>query len=266
MAVRTWNSSDGDWDAAGSWTGGLPGGSDAALLNSTKANQAVTTDVTGIATLDELIVHPGYLAAIGGSGNEVTCSVNTVRYFGGGELWLKDAAGTTDDVLIRAATPSGIVNLGGATMSRVYLERGTVTIAADMGAVALLSVGHVDTRATDVNLTITSGAGTVTDYQQSGGIVSSPNILTRAEVTGGTLRQTGTAAITTLAVGPGGVVNYESTGTITLFVVQPGGFLDLGEQALTVTRGIVHRGGVLKYDTGLVTFTNPLLNWDEALT
>jgi hypothetical protein len=261
MAIIEWNGATGDFNLGTNWVGSVaPGVADTALFN--QGSQDVDTDVTTIAALDGFVVYPTYTGTLGGSGNEITSSINFVKHFGSSALWLKDAAGTTDDVFIQCADASTAVNLGSATMTRVTLNRGNVTIAADMGTIALLAVGQVSS-ANDCNVTITTGAGTVTEYIQRSGTVTAPNTITDGSVGGGILNKTGTTSVTNLNAYPGSTVNYKSSGTIT-WLRGFGGFVDLGDKALTVTNAVYHPGFRIKYDPKLVTFTNTPFDLRES--
>ena len=257
MAIIERNSTSADWNLGTAWVGGTaPAGTDTALINATAAVQDITTDLGTIAAIAKLDIRPGYTGKIGGAANYLTCSFDVIHHVGTAELWVSDAAGTTDDVFIQCLEPSTIVHLAGATMTRIRLNRGNIAIDATMGAIALLTVGYVNSRGSDVKLAIDSNAGTVTEYIQNGGRVSAANVLTDAYINGGEFRQTGTKSITNLNVGPGARVNYDSSGTIAWLRCGPGSFTDLGDRALTVTDSVFDPGSVVKFDADLVTFTN----------
>lgn len=226
MATKTWiSTSSGDWNTAGNWDGGVPAPGDVVIIRSGTA--AITTNITGLGatTLALLYIEPGYTNNIGGSGNDLTISATKVTHLGSGQLWMEDGTGPTVHTVIDCASPSTVVNLGGASFSNVYVLRGTVTIDATCTATNLY-VHYHDNPGSDANVTILAGAGTCTLYRQTGGVVVSENTLATCDLIGGRLTKQGSTTITTLNQNGGECIYNVATGTIGTCHGQ-GGRLDL---------------------------------------
>lgn len=248
-----WNGTNGDLDAAANYTGGVaPATNESVLFN--YGSQSVDTDMGGLATLDELHIYPGYTGTIGGSGNELTSSINTIKHLGVAEAWLEDAAGTTDNVFIRCATRNTIVHLNGSLMTNVYLLRGTVVI--DAGAtITNLYIGYVENVETDVTCTITAGATLSTQLQMWGGRITVPITIPTTYMRAGYMDVTlGSSGTLTTLYQTGGYINHDAATGITTATIGPG-TLDLGDSAKTVATLYQMPGAVVLKQDALHTIT-----------
>ena len=266
MAIAYWIGNggvEGKLTDAANWVGAEPGDTDDAIFNAggVDVNPSLGQLTSSLANL---LVYPGYTGNIGASGNEIDVGSAVIKFFGGGEFWWKDN-GTTTDVYIRAADPSTVVNLGGDTAANIHCMRGTITIAGDMGAVTLLTVGMKDNPTTDVILDIVSGAGIITAYRQFGGTVTAAVQMATCELMNGIFTLTGAFTITGGLSVSGGQYNHDSTGTIADMLLH-GGRTDLGSTAKTITKSAIFPGAELVTDLGLHTYTAALQDLRENVS
>jgi len=262
MAVNnTWNAiTDTLVNTAASppWSAGTaPANSEVILFPDGNSFSALGASLTSV-DLAEMIVARGYSGAIGSSGTPLTISSNLVRMYGSGSLYYTDGGGTTDLLIVDAASPSTVVQLGGATFTTVILLRGALTIN---GTVTNLRVGtHSGTNA-DATCVINSGGGIATNiYQYSGSVTSSSGTAhTIWNMAGGSATRNTGGAITNLTVGAGANMVYKSTSTMASADVGPRGTLDLSQVqgALTITELIEHPQSVVRgaKESGLITIT-----------
>lgn len=245
MANIVWNGSTGNLATPGNWVGGVaPGASDVAVFN--RGSQDVDPSLGNIPALDGIEIQPGYgenePVAIGGSGNKMTSSVNTVRHTGSAEFWFDDSAALTDDVFIRCLDRNVVVNLGGDTMTNVTILRGNVTLDGTTGVIALLAIGFVASVQQDVTLNIVTNANAITAAKMWGGDVTLNKTITTLDIANGLIKlPTGTSgSITQLYQLGGGVIRHNTLTTIALAYAS--GTLDLGREAKTVTKLIESPG------------------------
>ena len=235
MAAIPWNGSTGNLTTAGNYVGGVaPGASDQIVFN--RGSQDVDPSLGNIAALDGIEVQPGYTGKVGGSGNKMTSSVNTIRHVGSAEFWFDDSAALTDDVFIRAVNRDVVINLGGDTMTNVTILRGNVTLDGTTGVIALLTVGFVDSAEQDVRLNVVTNGNAVTLAKVWGGEIILNKEFVTTDIAGGLIKvPTGTSGdMGTIYMG-GGVIRHNTTATIDLAIVQ-NATLDLGREAKTVTK------------------------------
>lgn len=235
MAAIPWSASTGNLTTGGNWVGGVaPGASDVAVFN--RGSQDVDPSLGNIAALEGIEIQEGYTGVIGGSGNKMTSSVDTIRHVGSAEFWFDDSAALTDDVFIRATDRNVVVNLGGDTMTNVTILRGNVTLDGTMGVIALLTVGFVDSVQQDVMLNVVTNGNAVTLAKVWGGDITLNKEFTTTDIAGGLIKvPTGTSGdMGTIYMG-GGVIRHNTLATIDLAIVQ-NATLDLGREAKTVTK------------------------------
>ncbi|KKM59105.1 hypothetical protein LCGC14_1548510 [marine sediment metagenome] len=265
MANIEWigTTTPGDLDVAANWVGGVaPGAADVAVFNA--GSQDVDPSLGNIAAWAGMEIYSGYTGAIGGSGNELTTSVTTLKHLGSAALWFKDSAGTSVDVYIRCSDPSTVVNIGDGPFTGVHCMRGTITIAGDVGNITLLTVGMKDNPTSDVTLNIVANANTITDYYQYGGVVTAQMATTRAEINNGIFTLNGSVTAGRLLVS-GGQVNHDSTGTITDMLLH-GGRTDLGDKIKTITKSAAFPGSTLIKNDTIHTFTAALVDLRENVS
>lgn len=259
MPNNDWQGTTDAWDLAGNWTIIVPvTGEDVRIPG--ESGQAIQTGLSQAAVdLNSLIVDAPYAQAIGGVGNELTISADLVKFFGSGNFYYKDGNGTTDVMLIHSGAMTNTIQVGGDTITDCTLLRGSVTIAGDLGTMTTLRIGHVTNRESDVDLTVTAGAGALTTVEQGGGVVSCALAATTWNMAAGTTTYSGSIALTTL-VQKGGYMHYTSTGAITTAWVYGGATLDLMGGRKTVTNLYRLPGSRVIMDNDLVTVTNDY-NW-----
>lgn len=255
MATKIpWNGSTGQLTTAGNWVGGVaPTGAEVAVFN--RGSQDVDPSLGDIAALDGIEIQPGYTGTIGGSGNKMTSSVNTIRHVGSAEFWFDDSAALTDDVFIRTTDRNVIVNLGGDTMTNVTILRGNVTLDGTTGVIALLAIGFVDSVQQDVTLNIVTNGNAITAAKMWGGDVTLNKTITTLDIANGLMKvPTGTSgAITNIFQLGGGVIRHNTLTQIDL--AYSSSTLDLGREAKTLVKLIESPGAKVIDNDVLHTIT-----------
>jgi len=218
--------------------------------------QSAITNMAALQAIDLDLVRTdeGYSGNVGADGTPMVVSADLVKVFGSGEFHYKDGDLTTDLIIIDAANASTVISLDGTTLTEIIVLRGKVTIQSSAGAITRLQVHYHGNRATDANVTIESGAGTITDLLQTGGIVRCNAAVTNARIDGGTLIQD-IATITTLEINSG-LVDYDFGGIIATARVR-GGELNLmrNDDAKTITTLFQFPQGFVRHDPDIHTFT-----------
>lgn len=247
MAIKEWLGLTTDINSVGNWLGGvIPGSSDIAVYNDG------SVDCLGTATNPQWLgieIYPGYTGTLGAVGSPMIVSSEAIRHLGGtANMHWKDAgaASATEIIAIAAANRDVIIELDGANLEDVVLQRGKVTIAANVGAIDILRVGMISSP-DDVQLTIEAGANVVTDMMVEAGNVSIDKTIGSLTVTGGTVRTSrgGSAVILDLNVSGSGNVRLDGaqTGADQLgTVIATGGLLDLGITAKEFTLLFIGQG------------------------
>lgn len=254
---------DGDMTDNGNWTGNAPGAGDVGILD--RSTVAIDPSQGNIAAFGTLIIRPGQTGSVGGSGNKLTSSIDTVIHEGVADLWLSDSAGTTADVYLRCASSNVVVQLGGDTMTNITAYRCNLTLDGTLGICALLQIGYVSSLMTDVKCTIVNNGNAVTVCRQWGGnVVCNKEIITY-------YMNGGFARIPVNTSGDWGTIRQdggrmENFGVATIDELQVGpGTFDLGVQAKTITKSRLHPQGVLlnrlldvhTYTAALVDLSDP---------
>ena len=256
MATNIWQSTDGDVNAAGSWSDGIPTANDDCFIS---GSQAATTNMAALTAidLDSFQILPDYTAAWGGSGNQFQISCGSVIHRGAAtsQLWWLDGGGLTDHMLIDCPNMTNAANVDGTSVTRLTCIRGKTTIAGSAALMARLEIGYQTNRSGDAVVVATAGGGGITLLNQDAGKFTSDVAITTANVSGGKLIQD-TAAITTLNL-TGGTVDYRHS-ALTTVEVHDGAILDMTNVTVptTVTTVYVYPGGKVFADTNIVTFTN----------
>lgn len=234
MANIVWNGSTGQLTLGANWVGAAaPGAGDVAVFN--RGSQDVDPGLGNIAAMQGIEIYPGYGGTIGGTGNKMTSSVDTIKHLGRAEFWFDDAAGTTDDVFIRTVDRNVIVNLGGVTMTKVHILRGNVTLDGTTGVIALLKVGFVDNVQQDVMLNIVTNGNAITLGKIDGGVITLNKEMVTTDISDGliTVPVGSSGDMGTIYMG-GGVIRHNTLATIDAAYVGAA-TLDLGQEAKTVT-------------------------------
>jgi predicted lipoprotein with Yx(FWY)xxD motif len=258
--TRVWTGgTDTDWSTPANWTAPTePITGDTAIIPATTTRDIAGSDESAV-DLAAWLIEAGYLGNIGSSGSELNISASLIKFFGSGDFYFLDGAGTTDSVLINSGSMTNSIELGGDTITDCTILRGTVTLAGTIGTMANLRIGHVTNRESDVVLTIAAGATAYTAVDQAGGTVTCGSAATTWNQTAGTSTFHGAIAMTTLNL-KAGSMHYTSTGTLTTAWVYGGAVLDLTGGTKTVTDLYLLPGSEAIYDSDLVTITT-LHDW-----
>lgn len=210
----------GDLTAAASWSTGAEPANGETLVFRAGSSQSVVTNLDGLADAGKhftaIIVEAGCAINIGGSGAPLQASATTITHMGSGEFWFSDASTTTTTetgtIILQGATPGTPMNVTGDALNDIEVRRGTLTIPAGAPAIDNLWVHYVDNPATDANVTITAGAGTITNAIQTGGRVESDSLVTNGTFAGGEWLQD-TTHIVNITVCGGSLVYMDATAT-----------------------------------------------------
>ncbi len=237
MATRVWQSSDGDWDNAASWTGATVPVSNDVVIFPSNNSVSVTSNQGGqtAVDLDALIIHPSYNGDIGTSGTPLLISADKVLHEGTGTLYYTDGDGTTDHVIVNSTNRTDAAVFSGTSLSRITALRGKITLDSSLAALALLEVGYFTSRSSDANVVIETAAGAITDCYMSGGQVDCGAAVTNLYQSAGKFIQNEAAvsAITNIYQF-GGQCVYNTDQNITLANIL-GGELDFSQNARQLT-------------------------------
>ena len=267
MAVKVtgWhgNAGDKDWDNPNNWNNGVPTNAIDAdtviwLANATfdcELNVAQTADIK----LNKIIFEDGCTQNLGlNTGSPFTRSVGEIIHQGSGTLYFKNGDFLTDRILIDAPNDVLAASIDGNTVTSLDIMRGKVTVAATMGSIGRLIMGFRNDAINDVDLTINSGAGTVAELIQHGGVSSISGAVTNAMILGGVCNYLD-GILTTLRLA-GGRFNFESNDTLVLAHVIAGLFdCNTSGIAKTITEIIVHREAILNKSTHTTITTETIL-------
>lgn len=232
MATHTWiSTSSQDWNTAGNWDGGVPISNGIAVIKSGTVAPTANLNQTAV-DLDLLYVEPG-APAVGASGNPLIISADKVIRRGSNEFHYQDGGGTTDFMVIDADTPAAINAVSAATVTDLYILRGTVTCS---GTVTNLYIQYHDNPSSDALVTVSAAATLSTLVTITGGISTISTTIPLLHMSGGTLTQN-TATITTGHQYGGEVVyNGYAAGGVTIAAwFGKGGRLDFTKSGGTKT-------------------------------
>lgn len=137
---------------------------------------------------------------------------------------------------------------------------GIGVFAGDAFQLATLEIGYVDSKETDVSLTVGSGGGTIGAIKAIGGVSEIGSSFTTATLNGGELEIVGAAAGGTLRIN-GGPVYWSSSGTLTAGFVGGEGLLLFTRdmRARTVTDLEIVAGAAVRDPARSVAWTNPIV-------
>lgn len=271
MATRYWQGSDGDWDNVANWGGTKPVSNDVAIFPEAQSGSVTTGLDQGTVDLDLLYIHPGYTGSIGLTGSPLHISADLVIHEGPGPLFIESDANAVankiDELRINCANPATIVEIGSnpadaGDVVKIIANRGNVTVKANISldAAARIECGHMGNVDSDLNLSIIAGAGTLATMLQSGGRVTSDDIITLLHKSAGMLIQDTAAIITAEHYGGSTWYNDRAVGGDGITYRLRGGTLDLmrtGDEK-TLSTLETHHGSTLIYNNKLHTFTT----WD----
>lgn len=237
MATKLWVSTDGNWATAASWNPvNAPVDNDVVIFG-TASNVSVTAglDQAGV-DLDALITLPTYLGHIGTSVGPLQCTADKVTIEGAGNFYFASNLGSgaekTDVVIVKAASPNAIIELGSMTgeageINYIYLARGNVTLTNVTG-VNELEIGYLTNPGSDCRCTIQSGVGTIARASIHGAYCTCSAVITTL-LAGGSAQwiQADTATITNLLASGAAIIDYNFAGTIAYASMRDRSQLDL---------------------------------------
>ena len=282
-AATTANAGPKDWSSTANWsTGAVPGNaaSQDVYLDNWTGDILYGLDQSGISnTLSSLNIDKTFTGNLGANGSTGTVgdylqikatAVNIGQYSGtgspAGSGRIKVDTGSTASTINVYDTASTVSDtnkaacrlLANSASTVLNVLKGNVSLAGEPGETATVSTVNVSFRTrqtTDSTVDIGSGV-TITTLNDTGGDTTLRCGLTTVNHDAGSLETSGSGAITTMNVN-GGSVTPKSTGTITTLDIE-GGDVDLTKSptARTITTVKLDATGSLKYDPGVITFTN----------
>ena len=221
------------WSEANNWSGGaVPVNSDTVILENSDVDILYGLDQSAV-TLTLFDVRESYIGDIGlpqrntagyleYRDTELQIGATNFLMSGGGsrtQIDLGSASNTTDirNTGQRSDQNYPAMTVRGTSISQLSVYRGDVGVAllaSETATITTLDVGFIEAPDSDVVLSLGSGVGTLTTFNQSGGDVYCQSNITTMNADGGILTLDKTATIGTYN-GDGGIVYYQSTGTLT---------------------------------------------------
>lgn len=177
MTTRLWTSSDGNWNAAGSWTpAAIPVSNDKVIFNGDN-DVAVTSGHTAqtAVDLDLLFIGDDFTKDIGSSASRLIISSDSVIHRGKGSLFMRSGNVETNEVIVSHTGNQQAISLDyiGSMPLRVIVSRGRVLLVVDAaGDIDDLVISHVTSRANDSDVTYQGQVGStdsIVNLMLSGG-------------------------------------------------------------------------------------------------
>lgn len=264
MADKRWVSTDGDLNAAGSYSpNGVPTVNDSLYFDGTSQVDIITNlSALSAFNMTRIWFQSLYQGDGGAHGNALACKVKHLIHNGSGRLF-HAYANHTQPTYVLVDSPNLIdaytLVSGGTTQLSIYCLGGHVNLLNNTGPMNTMLVAP-RRFPSDVTVEIGSGVGNVTWYRQTGGYVTTKSDLGTSSggaiVEGGTLvyDAEGTDAWSELDI-TGGTVVYNGTGTLAQCVIN-NGTLDMTQdsRAKTITALIIMPGGIfLTHDNITIT-------------
>ena len=267
MATRIWQSTDGDWANTASWSGAaVPADGDSVYFPPSNS-QAVTSGL-GQSSIElvDMIVHPGFTAAIGSTGTLLDIAISgSLLYYGSGGLHVASSLGSAatniELILIAAASPGTLITIDSesgdaGTIPLIHLARGKVTFGQNLTGNTNLYIDAVE-GVNDVTLTSPLIAGVFVDVWQSAGRVElGDNVTGTWAISGGI--GISELAMTIADLNASGTARFihNSTGTITDANICGNAMLDLTDNIDVKTITTLY----LKHQAKLKKFDNATLH------
>lgn len=275
-----------DWSTAGNWSDNLvPVSNTQAAMDSSPGPEVNAGLDQGGVDLDALLLPRLFERNLGSSSNPLKIAADLVLNYSAGNLYFECAkdgvsALKTDEIHIECAHARAKTEIGGETgdagdIDLINIMRGNVILKSNIafGASAIVRVGYVSNRISDVNLLIDATTDTLATLDMSGGICRCNCQITNATITGqGTSLTHDTNKITgTLKIMAGArcIFNHEALNADgTVIEVHSGGILDLTQNSKEKTIATLRTfpGSTIIYDiagekagTGMHHFTT----WDD---
>ena len=262
MAIRTWQSTDGNWANTASWSGAaVPIDGDSVHFPKTN-KQSVTSGLgQSLIELVDMIVHPGFEGAIGTPSTLLDIAISgSLLYYGSGGLHVASSLGgvatNIELIMIAAASPGTLITIDSesgdaGTIPLIHLARGNVTFGPNLTGNTNLYIDAVE-GVNDVTLTTPAIAGSFVDVWQSAGRVElGDNVSGTWCVSGGMGISELAMTIADLNVTGNARFVHNSTGAITDANVANTAVLDLTDSIAikTITRlWLKHNSTLKKFD------------------
>lgn len=257
------NAADKNWTNSSNWNNGVPATTVDADTVIWLANAVDDCELnisqTGNIKLAKVIFEVGCTKNLGeNAGTPFIRSVGEIIHQGTGTLYFKDGDNTTDKITIDAPNDILAASIDGNTVTALDIMRGKVNVVATMGSIARLIMGFRNDAVNDVNLTVASGAGTIVEFIQRGGISTLSGAITNALILGGVCNYLD-GVLSTLRLA-GGRFNFESNDALTLAHIIAGLFdCNTSGIAKTITQAIVHRDAILNKSIHTTVTTETVL-------
>lgn len=258
MALKIFNHNTNDLNVAGNWgpVATLPAPGDDVLIPVGQQTSIVCGATWVGIELATLTVDEACTSNICSSGAPWIVSPSKILIRGRGNFFMQNNDATPVALSYTVdATPSSTgviptVELSGTATTNASTQftflRGNITIPTS-GAIARITVGQ-RTSTGDVRLTMSTGAGAVTTFNQESGIVTASNTLTTVYHSGGTLTKDVVTMTTYYGSGTAQCF-YDFAGTIALIELRDTCVMDWlrtsGQKTATVTR--LYDQSVLRY-------------------
>ena len=264
-----WIGTTGVWATAGNWSPAGPPGAGDDIGIPANITQDITVGPAAPLDFESFITAEQSTIDICNSGSPAKLAANLIDIRGRGDVYLScDSGGVAyvvDRAIIRPSKTDAIVHLhsddgGNAEWPDVMVLSGNVTINTNAGTWASLIVGQRGGPA-DAKVTLDASCGALAALRAytSRGIISGAAITT-AEIHRGVVMTQTDATIANAYVA--GTLYYNLAGTITLLHALPGSVVDFTQVGyeVTITQLVRWPGSTVKYDEGLMTFTNPTVD------
>ena len=262
MATTRWTgATDGGFTDNANWSGNTAADNDIAIIPA-GATQTINDDLSAAGVdVDLLLIEKGCGIDVGTSGTYLSIAADKVVHRGTGTLYYNSAqsAGEVTDVIIidsdNETDAAYLSDDGTSSITQLIAMGGAVTCTS----AATNGLTKCNVCASDANLTVENGFGTVVDMWVSSGEAHIYETVTRLHVTGGVAYVYTGGTATSLYVSGSGTCVYNSVGgTITYANVTGSGFLDFSQSnGQTVTNmDVLGPNAKVNQGDGQVTFTN----------
>ena len=269
MADYIWNSSDGNFGAAGSYSpsSGPPAINDSITFDATSQYDVSSglSALTGV-DLERIWVTEDYEGNIGADGNPLVVGVHNLIHNGQGSLFINSESHASNShfVVDSPNEQDALFIADTAGTLTLHLIRGGTTIADGVGSLTYVYVGGGGKTGNHLPTVDIGSGNSIGQYIQKSGYVTSKSMVNGLStiIDGGTFIYD--AASTANSVPPiiitGGNFVYNGTGTMSYMVVGSGGTLDMSQDSRAKAIGILVllRGSnfVDNYNTTITTLTD----------
>lgn len=251
MADKTWVSTDGNLNAAGSFSPSGVLASGDSLFFDGSVQTDVSSGLTQPSTFDMVTVwtQRAYEGDVGAHGNPLTCQAKRIIVQGAGSFYHAYQTPIVDNGTYVAVDSRNMQDAYTLTSTETATGLGLWCVS---GAATILdAVTHINSifvapRGPGVRLTIGSGITTNLNYYQCGGFVTTKSPLGSADrfahLAGGTLvyDRAATSTWTAVTIKSGGRFVYNGSGQLTLAIVEANGILDMTQDSRAKTISILY--------------------------